>query len=325
MDFTRQPLIESVITAKEGCKLVVRSSKGSGQEEYFVDAVEVVSFGNSFFFRSLEKPKSFLVPVSDYEILEVREARMVLKNVGLDRSIKIAGGKEIPQKQQKEPPVRQPTSIAQEDNDNQDDEQANRTLDKKRDRRRTLRRRKRNDEGPEGNLSEKSLIPPPPLSEKPLRQSDSKKNSPVENLEKVKLSTTVINSLLPPPSSLISESIEKFKDNKMFQGIFVSKDPVEAIKPEENLLLNNDQNFDYASSPIESLNEENLENNLEKAEEISYLVDSSEFTRQEEELYPTPSMEETIPIDDLEKITSTTLPEDNLENPIEESTGEAKE
>ena len=59
VDFTREPIVETVITPKEGCKLVVRSSKSSGQEEYFVDAVEVVSFGTSFFFRSLERPKSF--------------------------------------------------------------------------------------------------------------------------------------------------------------------------------------------------------------------------------------------------------------------------
>ncbi|MBX9744672.1 MAG: hypothetical protein K2X08_05615, partial [Chlamydiales bacterium] len=80
MNFTREPIIETVITPRDGCKLVIRSSKGNGQEDYFVDAVEVVSFGHSFFFRSLERPKSFLVPMSDYEVLELKETRMVLKN-----------------------------------------------------------------------------------------------------------------------------------------------------------------------------------------------------------------------------------------------------
>lgn len=99
MDFTREPVVESVITPKEGCKLVIRSSKGAGQEEFFVDSVEVVSFSNTFFFRSLERPKAFLVPSTDYEILEVREPRMVLKTVGLDRTAK-AGRKrkEVPKK-----------------------------------------------------------------------------------------------------------------------------------------------------------------------------------------------------------------------------------
>lgn len=94
MNFTREPIIETVITPREGCKLVVRSSKANGQEDYFVDAVEVVSFGHSFFFRSSEKPKSFLVPVSDYEILELRETRMVLKHVPTERSVKIGGGRD---------------------------------------------------------------------------------------------------------------------------------------------------------------------------------------------------------------------------------------
>ncbi len=105
MNYTREPIIETVISPKEGCKLVVRNSKGGGQEEYFVDSIEVVSFGNAIFYRSLERPKSFLVPASDYEVIEVKETKMVLKNVGIERSIKIGGGKE-PSKQDIEKPKR---------------------------------------------------------------------------------------------------------------------------------------------------------------------------------------------------------------------------
>lgn len=92
MNFTREPIIETVITPREGCKLVIRSSKTNG-EDYFVDAVEVVCFGNALFFRSLERPKAFLLPVSDYEVLELKETRMVLKNISTEKSIKINGGK----------------------------------------------------------------------------------------------------------------------------------------------------------------------------------------------------------------------------------------
>lgn len=94
MNFTREPIIETVIMPREGCRLLIRNSKGNGQEDYYVDAVEVVSFGHSFFFRSLERPKSFLVPVSDYEVLEQKEVRMALKNAAPERSIKIGGGRE---------------------------------------------------------------------------------------------------------------------------------------------------------------------------------------------------------------------------------------
>jgi hypothetical protein len=94
VDFTREPIIETIITPREGYRLAVRSSKNMGQEEHFVDAVEVVSFGSAFFFRSLERPKPFVVPVGDYEILEVREPRMVLKTQVHEGSVKIAGGRD---------------------------------------------------------------------------------------------------------------------------------------------------------------------------------------------------------------------------------------
>ena len=93
MNFTREPIIETIITPKEGFKLLVKNSKGGSKQEYSVDAVEVVSFGHSFFYRCLERPKSFLVPISDYEIVEVKETRVVLKSATLDKSIKIGGGK----------------------------------------------------------------------------------------------------------------------------------------------------------------------------------------------------------------------------------------
>lgn len=92
MNFTREPIILSVITPKEGSKLVIRRSKakGSEEEDYFVDALEIVSFEGSVFFRSIERPKSFLLPASDYEILELKETKIVLKNVASDKTIKIS-------------------------------------------------------------------------------------------------------------------------------------------------------------------------------------------------------------------------------------------
>ena len=148
MNFTREPIIETVITPREGCKLIVRSSKGAGQEDYFVDAIEVVSFGHSFFFRSQERPKSFLVPVSDYEILEVKETRTVFKNVSHDRSIKIGGGREMPvraqQQQHREPseePIYEESEVAPSEEAPQAQPSEQRMDNKKRDRRRSRRRR----------------------------------------------------------------------------------------------------------------------------------------------------------------------------------------
>jgi len=219
VDFTREPIVETVITPKEGCKVVVRSSKNAGQEEFFVDAVEVVSFGNAVFYRSLEKPKSFMVPVSDYELLEVREARMVLKHVGNDRSIKIGGGKEPTHKREHaERNDHEQTAVqpAQENAKEQPRTEAQRS-DKKRDRRRNMRRRRGgqgdNAEGGEGN-----------------QDSDNQDDSmhidlPAPNREAGEGPMNVppiLSSLLPPPQKLISETIAQYKE--LFKGSFFLKD-----------------------------------------------------------------------------------------------------
>ncbi len=93
MDFTREPIVETVMTPREGFRLVVRSSKNPGHEEHFVDALEVVTFGSHCFFRNIERPKSFLLPVSDYEVLEVREPKIVLKSPAIEGAVKIGGGR----------------------------------------------------------------------------------------------------------------------------------------------------------------------------------------------------------------------------------------
>ena len=230
MDFTRQPVIETVITAKEGCKLVVRNSKGTGQEEYFVDAVEVVSFGHSFFFRSQEKPKAFLVPATDYEVLEVREARMVLKNVGSNRSIKIAGGRAVAQQQGKSDGKGEENKEALEPH----------TEEKRRERRRQPRRRRSRDvENSEKEVLKKEEESVPHEKEQPEqgREQPKGKKEKVANrrggrhsapatAEKdageidAGLSTSVLKSLLPPPSTLISDTIDKYKDNELFRDAF---------------------------------------------------------------------------------------------------------
>jgi hypothetical protein len=180
VNFTREPLIETVITPKEGHKLVVRSSKGGGQEEFFVDAVEVISFGNASFFRSLEKPKCFLVPVIDYEILEVRESRMVLKTLGTERGIKIAGGRDALLKVTKEeaPVSEAEPAVALVDQ----------RVEKRREKRRFKKKRGKegSEEGVEGQVS--------PFS--PEEPKEKKVERP---------------GLIPPPSTLISETISRYK------------------------------------------------------------------------------------------------------------------
>lgn len=210
MDFTREPIIESVITPREGCKLVIRSSKGAGQEEYFVDAVEVVSFGNTFFLRSLEKPKAFLVPASDYEILEIRETRMVLKNVGLERSIKIGGGKEPTKKASKESAKTKEAAKAKAPAEEKPEP-------KRRERKRHYRKKKGREESTtavvetekEVAIGEQVDIPSPPQNISDM-QAEAILDKP----------TPSKRELLAPPSTLISESIERYRGNELFKEVF---------------------------------------------------------------------------------------------------------
>lgn len=214
MDFTREPIIESVITPKEGCKLVIRSSKGAGQEEFFVDAVEVVSFGSTFFLRSMEKPKAFLVPASDYEILEVRETRMVLKNVGLDRSIKIGGGKEKekvkpPQKEASKPKVEAP----------QEPESSPEV--KKREKKRPFRRRRGREREAAG--AEEGILP----------ESGENHDTRVEEMGKpIQTTPSILSTLLPPPPTLISETIERYRGNALFKDVFYKEPTLEEEESE---------------------------------------------------------------------------------------------
>lgn len=224
MDFTREPIVETVITPKEGCKIVVRSSKSVGQEEYFVDALEVVSFGNAIFFRSLEKPKAFLVPANDYEILEVREARMVLKNVGLDRSIKIGGGRESkkePAEKSESLPLE--TMIASEET-----VPAENRVEKKRDRRRQQRRKRGRDE----TIKEEGIGSETKTSETPISQGSMNGDKSDSQLTQVPPSS-FSSSLLPPPPQLISETINLYKEK--FKNAFYTKEEAEHIQTQENI------------------------------------------------------------------------------------------
>lgn len=85
MQFTRQPIIETIITPKEGYKLQVRSVRAD-QGAHQVDALELVLFGTIPFYRSLEGLSPFLVPAANFEIEQVRETRAQLKHAVNERA-----------------------------------------------------------------------------------------------------------------------------------------------------------------------------------------------------------------------------------------------
>lgn len=284
MDFTREPIIETIITPKEGCKLVIRSSKSTGQEEYFVDAVEIIAFGHALFFRSLERPKAFLVPVSDYEVLEVREARMVLKNVGLDRSIKIGGGREgglkTPREIEKAPSIvheeAEEPQFAEEGAVSSAEGTAEgrpERLDKKRDRRRHYRKRRGREEGVKEEATESGV---PPLEDERIDLIPPQEGSDLTEEGATPLSPSILSSLLQPPPTLISETINRYRQNEMFKGAFYLTEE-EQYKPHDKVhdLLNEEDDEEEAPAlqdptfihePVMELEHEEAEKSVEFTE-----------------------------------------------------------
>lgn len=175
MNYTREPIIETIITPKEGNKLLIRNSKKETREDYLVDSIEVVSFGQSIFYRSLERPKSFLLPVTDYEVVEVKETRLALKSATVEGSIKIGGGRSA---------QRTPSSETKETSFEEKPPEGR--FEKKKDRRRSRRRR---------GSDEKEI------KEEAAPQGEGKSE------EKKRISR-----LLPPPPTLIAQTIGKYRE-----------------------------------------------------------------------------------------------------------------
>lgn len=185
MNFTREPIIETIISPKEGYKLLVRNSKGVGQGEYTVDAVEVVSFGRAFFLRCLEGPRCFVLPVTDYEVIEMRETRVVLKNAPMERTIKIGGGREASPRAPREEASQEVDTAAPTSASPVSEERT----DKRRDRRRHRRRR----------MEERQRAP----ESQPLGEGEAQTSAP-----------PVLTRVFPPPTTLISETLSRYKSKE---------------------------------------------------------------------------------------------------------------
>ncbi len=230
MNYTREPIIETVITPRDGCKLVVRNSKGTTQEDYIVDAIEVVSFGHSFFFRSQERPKSFLVPVSDYEVIESKETRMVLKNVSTDRAIKIGGGREAPARSREESRPREESRSREEipREEYQDealaesrpapDRSQERQMGKRDKRRRGRRGRDRHHDYPQENRVERAdhhdeaHLPTRESTPPKAMEGTSTEEFFRSEADAVEKAPSFISKLFPPPTTLIKDKYKPVED-----------------------------------------------------------------------------------------------------------------
>jgi len=187
--FTREPIIETIITPKEGHKLAIRSTK-EGVDEYMVNAVEVVCIGNLYFLRSLEKPKAFLLPFSDYEILEVREVKMALKSSVLDHSIKIGQKTAEEEKRSSKKKRSRRSKKSEEKSVEQKQEEQLKTV-----------------EETQQDLENETKKTKEKRFEEKTKSNDKKHNK--EDLANQKPKEP--KKLVPPPTTLISETISRYK------------------------------------------------------------------------------------------------------------------
>lgn len=250
MNFTREPVIETIITPKDGYKLTIRNSKGGSQEEYCVDALEVVSFGQSMFFRSEERPKAFLLPVAEYEVVETKETRVVLKNAPLEGSIKIGGGKVVkPLKEgdEKTPPVAPRSDEVQEDRPK---------------RRKSLSRRRRLAEAEGRGENQQSRISPelkPPAIIAPSSEQEKKPVHTEKKEEEAPVSSMMFRSLIPPPPGLISD---KFQHDKVLQNVRAANAAHMAEENKAKLAKSAQEDVEPVASEEEVVEEEKEEDSV---------------------------------------------------------------
>ena len=234
MDYTREPIVETVITPKDGHRIAVRNSKNPGQEEFVVDALEVVTFGSHCFFRSLERPRAFMVPASDYEILEVREQKLALKAASLEGSVRLPSGpkpapreperrKPIPKEPEPVPPSEVEKPLPQESVVEEAPVASQEHRHERRSERRRGQRRRRG--GREEGSPEESRMAPP-KEEKSVEELPP----PPKEAEPTEPRQPSVSSVLPPPQTLIRDDLERLRRNDQYKGAFYLREGGEEAK-----------------------------------------------------------------------------------------------
>lgn len=224
MYFTRDPIVETVIASREGYKLSLKSTKGAAQEVLVVDAVEVVRLGNSVFFRNSDHSKSFLLPAADYEIIEVRETRTVLKVADLDKGIKIGGGKDGVIKLSKplKVPVIEESDVIKMDEDRKEKKSSRGKSDKKADKKKTRKKSSKEMEADIAEVSKEDVSATLEASQEAMAKQSF--------------------SLIPPPTRLISEVLAQRTDD-------VSSHVTEALFDDTISDTSSDASNEFSSVP----------------------------------------------------------------------------
>lgn len=201
MHFTREPIVESVLSARDGYKLVLKNSKLASTTEISAEVIEIVSFAGTVFYRSQDRSKNFLLPASDFELSEVKDGRLVLKNISLEKSNKLQN---LQRETLSADSEFQDEAVKGEEGSQVDNEGSslvtaepkNNRLERRRERRRN-RRRRHNEDKKEGPVTE--AAPQDEVVEKGHAEDNTQPVVPTLNL-------------IPPPPTLISQTLARYKD-----------------------------------------------------------------------------------------------------------------
>jgi hypothetical protein len=210
--FTREPIIESVLSARDGFKLVLKNSKMSSSSEVSAEVIEIVSFSGNVFYRSQDRSKNFLLPASDYEVQEVKDSRLVLKNITLEKSNKLqnppkeSASREIEEELVAEESgeieaVSEPVSTPSAGGSSR--------LERRRERRRNRRRRQSEEKAnqdkssPSSTEVQESEILEESIQNEGLDEGIVTQSAPIPTIH-----------LIPPPTTLISQTLARYKEKE---------------------------------------------------------------------------------------------------------------
>jgi hypothetical protein len=234
--YTREPIIESILSARDGFKLVLKNSKTVSSQEISAEVIEIVSFAGAVFYRSQDRSKNFLVPASDFEIAEVKDARLVLKNISLEKSSKLQNPpKESSFHDQELDMKEEVTTSALDENEaatssNTQSSSQNNRMERRRERRRNRRRRHNEDR----QQDDKKDVAQEDNSQEPSDSFDGNESSqapmPIPTL-----------NLIPPPTTLISQTLARYKDKQQDIG------PIESI----SIVVEESSNSPSLKEPLE--------------------------------------------------------------------------
>ena len=200
------------MSARDGFKLVLKNSKMSVGSEVSAEVIEIVSFSGNVFYRSQDRSKNFLLPASDYEVQEVKDSRLVLKNITLEKSNKLQN------------PPKESTSreiedelVAEESGDIEAVSEPASTsassgssrLERRRERRRNRRRRQSEDKA---NQDKSHVVSAGAPEGESLEESVQSEVSDEEIVTQA-VPLPVIH-LIPPPTTLISQTLARYKEKE---------------------------------------------------------------------------------------------------------------